>query len=579
MKVVLDYINKNINYAALFFLPILVLAIGNWYVASSHVFWVYDRMVYHDMTTQIILWHNSTLERFLAVYTSVLSQEYNNFFTLFLYPFINPFPFSRHLFISSVLLIFFIPAILILRVFLKSILHIKSNILLVYIIFLAIIFMPFLNPTLSGWIDIFGYIPLLLFYIMYFKLPIEERNYKTIILMSFLFYMPFLIRRIYIYEMITFTVFVIIWAAFDIIYNKKFNKTYIKNWILKHFVFGLGVIVFVLIFQSKLIIHVIFTSYSALYSSYQYNLYYEHFLNLYKQIGKYFLGMAIVGSILGIFSPYRKITIFFTFSVSATFFLFNLTQYMDNQHILDTIALGIFVLNVIAILCVSHYIKFPVLKALFLAVVLIVNIFAFLSSMTIRHSKFSKYLIDNKVISNSNVNPIVDPNFDEKLSLINKINSFVPDNENFMVLTHGGRILQTYFMSYSFYNLHTYDTRAVWGSIQDLRDLIKDAFFKTKYIIMESTGQSEFNKEQKVVSIPFKEITQYRNNVGKAFRKTDFKFITKDGVEIWIYEKTRPFTKQEIQDFLNEFYEFYPQWKELYNNRIEEFYNMQGNNK
>lgn len=576
LKSIFYYLDKNINYIGLFFLPILVLAIGNYYLSSSFIFWQYDSLEYHLKVSALSEFYSSNLDIIKSVYSNTFVAEYNNFYAIFLYPIVSFFPFSRHLYISSVLLVFFIPVILVLRLFFKETLSIKNNYILFIISFLTIIFVPFISPILQGWPDIFGYIPLIFFYIMYFNSPIEERNYKSIILMSFLFYMPFLIRRIYIYEMIVFTLFVMLQFIYDFIYRKKINKTYLINFFSKYFVFGLLIIIFALIFQYKHIIRILSSSYGNLYVDYQAINYNDHFMNLYYFVGKYYIFCAVLGAILGFFSKYRKITLFFAFNIVTIFFLFNLYQKMGVQHILDTIALGVFVLNIIAILCIINCVKRIELKIIILFFIILVSVFNFLSSIGLKNSNLAKYLVNNKIVPN--MIPPVNNSLNEEIAIMQKVdNWFSNKNGNYMVLTHGDYILSINFITYNFYYLNSWNNeRNLFYSHLDARDFINENIFRTKYIIMESTGKSLY-REQKVVSIPFKEITKNKNNIGKAFKKTDFKYITSSGVEIWIYEKTRDFTKKEIVDFLNEFYNFYPDWRAKYENKIDYFYDTQRN--
>ncbi|HEO9012625.1 TPA: hypothetical protein QIF24_004215, partial [Citrobacter koseri] len=93
----------------------------------------------------------------------------------------------------------------------------------------------------------------------------------------------------------------------------------------------------------------------------------------------------------------------------------------------------------------------------------------------------------------------------------------------------------------------------------DLRDKLRMEAFSTKYVVVTDPIQLHLNKDgQRVISYPATLLLN-RKGIGSAYKKLDEKYQLSKGVSAYIYEKQRPFTESESQDFIKNIVNMYPQ--------------------
>jgi hypothetical protein len=109
-----------------------------------------------------------------------------------------------------------------------------------------------------------------------------------------------------------------------------------------------------------------------------------------------------------------------------------------------------------------------------------------------------------------------------------------------------------------------YRENIIYISQVDLKDKLNLNFLKSEYIVIVDPIQMHLpHKHQRVISIPAEEIL-LEKGIGKAYEKLPYDFRLDYDAHATIYKKVRELTNQELQDFVNQFIEIYPDWKDTY---------------
>jgi hypothetical protein len=104
--------------------------------------------------------------------------------------------------------------------------------------------------------------------------------------------------------------------------------------------------------------------------------------------------------------------------------------------------------------------------------------------------------------------------------------------------------------------LRTYDV--------DKRDGFPSHFFTAKYVVIADPVQYTLKPEdQRIIGVPAKAILN-RENIGTAYRKLPYEFALDNNVNVYIFERVRPFKKNNIESLLDIFRKHYPDRKKLY---------------
>jgi len=104
------------------------------------------------------------------------------------------------------------------------------------------------------------------------------------------------------------------------------------------------------------------------------------------------------------------------------------------------------------------------------------------------------------------------------------------------------------------------DPDLVDSSQVDLRDKFRPSTLMARYVVVADPIQLHLGAGgQRVIWIPASEILS-STGIGAAYQKLPQDYLLANNVTANIYEKTRPFTVQEVTDFFTRFTTFYPDW-------------------
>lgn len=551
-------------YKKILLILIIVFVIGHtfYFVGSEHnvYYWDYNGYwrLWQDIAQQIV---HQPFKAFKVILASINSNDYN------VLPVVVPtifsaLPFSSRMsYILSISICYYIPVILLFsHIYLNLIVDIEKNFSdLIISLLLPATFVAFWIPILAGYPDICGLVFVLFALSYQFKFDIGNKIYiKKMLVLGILLWSPFLLRRWYAYTVVS------LYISLPVLnYFLFFNKTRIwfrlKTMSQNFFIAGLTSCVFALAFQNGLIRRIVITNYSDLYAAYQGGFEYS-IKSLFNSCGYYVVPFVILGILLCFFTKnikQKSFIIFCVFNLLFTFFLFTRTQSPGEQHNLP------FALWILFIVCYAITWLNNLVSSKLYSIAFITGIVCCLGYID-QKSLFDRnvYTVLQRQLLPSKHLPLRVNNYPVYLQLTEDIEKLLGSIKTITVLS------SNYILNNDMLNTlsnRVLNHQIIMASQVDARDILNINSFMSDYVLLVDPPQIHLEESnQRVITIPVNNILK-RKNIGKAYTVVGKGYLLDGHVTAWIYKKERPFTLPEIDDFLAQYYQYYPQWKEIYN--------------
>jgi hypothetical protein len=559
----------NIFIYIFLLVSVIMLAIN--YVSLQKFFPTWDFLGYHIATDYMInllknnfysFWHHSQ--------QSIKYSEYNVASQLILIPFTYIDTTNRFLFIAALSGVYLPIFFFLVYIFIKNIFNVTNHLYLFLLTLFALFSINILYPTFLGLQDIAVAVSIIAAYIMYFKQHIEQRTIKSILLMAVIIYSGFLFKKSAGFVIFTFIFLTLIYAFFNLLKQQN-KKQYIIQIIYKYAVLGITMLILVLIFQKGLFMSIIKPAYGSYYTDWQYDSYYKHFIQFLNLNGWLLIVQAIIGLIFGYFSKYRRIAIFLFLHMVATFLIFTQLQHTGMQHNIQLAAVQLLLLTLLGLIVISNLIH-KNYKLIFVIIFVVINIGNYFVSIYYKNS----FLVQYKIIPIYSY-PYYVNSYNDQKNMLDKINEIFEKNPQRISINAISLDSET-IKSYAFYNkkdnLNNYLIRL--PVLDTSHQVIYGNIFKVDYMVIESSiNFANLHNNEKIIGI-INDIFLNNKNIAKAYTKTNFQYTWQTGQSFVMYKKTRKITEQEIKEFLNEVYKYYPEFKNNFDeNKIKRFYNEQ----
>ena len=102
----------------------------------------------------------------------------------------------------------------------------------------------------------------------------------------------------------------------------------------------------------------------------------------------------------------------------------------------------------------------------------------------------------------------------------------------------------------------------------DLRDLFSTESLRVDYIVVSDPIRTMLRPDgQRTIVFPAQSLAN-REDIGEAFEKLPDEFELDGGFRAHVYKRTRPFQRGEVDAFFKKLYQFYPEWRALYENSL-----------
>ncbi|MGQ6465460.1 hypothetical protein ACUNET_23050 [Serratia sp. IR-2025] len=549
------------KFSLFIFLSFILLAI----IIQTSAFIALEQNIYYwDFNGYWRMWEdfcvtftNEPINSIRTVFHSVRHDDYNSLpvaLTSWFYLFDLP---SRLSYIISLTVMYLFPTVILFHLLCKRFSDNRAIEWLLITCILPLTFVAFWAPTMKGYPDISGLIPIIaaLLYVSNNDLGDKVRIKKALVT-GLLLWSPFLLRRWYAYTVVSLYLSLPVLNYF--IYNNtkhSFERVIIT--IKSFFAAGTFSVLLTLIFQGALIRRIIETDYATLYSAYQSSLGYS-IDTVCNNIGFYLLPFVIIG-LLSVFLEKNRnskfLVIFSAFNLIFSFFLFTRTQSPGIQHCLP-FALWALIISAFGL---KKLLQLTNNKAYQCSVLGIVTV----SCMFINYASLfsaNQYQPFGKLLPIKSLPMHVD-NFNNYVELVKNIEMLTQGNDKVTILSSSSVLNDDMINTISHRKL---TGKIAYASQVDLRDGINVESLLSRYFVVADPVQTHLSADgQRVITIPANEILS-GDGIGSAFRKIGVGFKLSGGVTAFIYERTRPYTDNEIKNFFSLFFEYYPQWKGIY---------------
>ncbi len=563
--------NKKLLYKIIIAIGCLlaITTFTYFYIKNESPIYIFDYSGYFENYKMMGRLLFSDLKSFLnTLILSIRSYDYNYSSVVLLMPFYKLIGDSRFAYILSLTIMYVFPCILLITHCIMNIIREHNEISqkeeLIYFAFTMILVFTYTrlwSPTLRGLSDIIGLLPIILAFLL-----IKKHNFinkqKVIfpIILGVLVYLPFLFRRWYIYFIIGFYLSMFIIDLLELKKTEKDKKKEIFfNAFKNYFLAGCTTIIMALLIQLPLIKSILNENYSETYNGYQVSLL-SHFQNFWNEFGFILIILALVAIILAIFrKKYKKETLFCVLNTAIFWFAFGQVQNMGVHHYLG-ISFWIILLVMLGIRQI--YEVLPKYKNIYLIIILVIFSVNFTTTFIFRDKHIPIISQNNKYYK------LKYYNFNELKRLITNIEEILKDppeenaeNPKISVLADSEVISDNLI---DLLGNVTIKDNIVYATHIDSRDGINFNSLFTKYIVVTSVSQLGTNANgQYVIDVPNKMIYQNKG-IGKAYKFFSGPYLLDNGVEAYIYEKERDFTKEEVEEYLNELFKIYPNWQDKY---------------
>lgn len=551
-------------YKVILILLVILFVIGHtvYFVTSEHniYYWDYDGYwrFWEDMSVRIA---HQPYKAFKFILGSINCNDYN------VLPVVIPTVFSllplssRLSYILSISTFYYIPVILLFSyIFCNFIIKDQRSIgNWTIATILPATFVAFWVPTLAGYPDICGLVFILLAVLYQFKFDIGDKvQIKKMIVLGILLWSPFLLRRWYAYTVVS------LYFSLPILnYLLFFDKT--RMWLklrticIAFFISGITSCIFAFIFQHELVHRIMNTNYSDIYAAYQSGMS-QSIASLFNSCGYYILPFFLFGIVVALLTKNNKqkvFIIFCLFNLIFTFFLFTRTQSPGEQHNLP-FALWILFIACYAVTWLNSRLSRPIFSTIFIICMICALGYVDQKSLFDRNSytELQAAFLPSKHL------PLRVDNYSNYLQLTKDIEQLAGNSKTITILSSNHVLNDEMINTISGQKLSNH---IIFASQVDLRDKFRINPFLSDYIIVVDPPQTHLGEQnQRVITIPVNNLLQ-KINIGKAYEKIGHSYQLDGNATAWIYKKDRSFTHDEIFDFLNQYYQYYPQWKSIYN--------------
>ena len=539
------------------------------FVASENQAYTWDSRFYWVVWNEYTgLLHDSFSQWLGNIKSSVYSTDYNSLPIIALIPF-NYLPIgNREAYILGVYFLYLLPfAYIAMRLFAVAAGVDKKYQPYVFV-FLAS-FIPFITPTLRGYPDIIGMIPLSLCCLILFKVNIlNYRGYRFVLLaiaVGVLLWLPFAFRRWYAYSVVSLFITLPFLNTFLFGGKARFSKERIFKYFAFFTISAVVVIFAVCLFQFELAKRILTTNYSDIYSAYKATEEATLLITL-NYAGLYLLPLIFLGVAYIFFGSSSRLKVLCAFALAnfiITYIIFTRTQTPGMQHGMP-LCFWLAILVLSALKLFFDKLKKGLATTLTIAFALLTAA-VFISTYSKPFGKpewVSRYLPGKEY-------PLRLENFDHYHELIAFMSARVGADDKVAVFASSGSLNNDLFAAISPASFVSHIANV---SQVDLRDKLTIEAFSSRYAIVTDPTQTHLDIHgQQVISLPNNLILEGKG-IGAAYIRVSQPFILSGGVQAYVYEKTRPYTIDEYRSMIDEFARSYPSWKAEYENNLTESY-------
>lgn len=545
----------------------LVVCFVSWFVGKEKYIYYWDYSNYFSLYKELgAKFLNTPLKALDSIFISIRKADYNISGIVPLLPFYYTLGSNRFSYILSIALTYALPLIIGFPFFIEEIFGLKKHatrferILLFFALSALIGLLPQLwTPILLGYIDIAGLA--VIFFILYFYLRknLSEQSLKELILIGVLLSALVIVRRWYAYWVVGF-----FFAAATLEIIKALNgSTKIQNFktsFKKLLIIGLSALILFFALATKVALRMLTTDYSEIYSAFGSAGFSQDLEKFYAQYGLLTISLAVFGIITALSKKeLRLYGIFFITLLITTFVIFTRTQSIDVHHYYWVTS----ILIIFAALFISHVfyrIKQTGLRVCFILALVAISF----ANFTIVFFKDAENILQpvSFALPKIRTYPKIRNDFEQIQQILLELDDLTRDTDKKIYVLSSSLSLNSSMLKNSCYifepELQKLDRKIFVTHDVDKRDGFPFQLLSADFIVTaDPVGYHLSPKDQKVVTVLADQILNQKN-IGQAYEKLPFETVLYDGRRVFLYKKTRKFSREELEKTSEMFLTFYP---------------------
>lgn len=538
---------------------IFIVSIYGIILMKNKDIYTWDRLNYYLGELDLIdCFHNSFFKGIFKIISSTFYHDYGLFLSSF-----NLFPFmitnlSEKVFIFCYSITILVPIVVTFYINIKKIMNlnaIKNRIIMFLCVFLVVLFPLLHKAAIDGQPDFVGLIFINLIILLTIDFDFTKLDIKRCVFLSMCIFCLVISRRWYMFWLLGYGLSFFCYVLYKFIIIKKSDKkVFIKN-ITKTLIIIISPTVILLLPMWIRIIKQDFSNYVA------WNIggYILELNNQQQFIGLAFVFILIMGMIYGLVNKNtRKFCFLNIVTLILSFVLFVRTQNMWYHQSLLLYPCYIYIMVNFIILVAKLHNK--IVKVFYIISITILIILNFSSSI---------FNINNKLMTNISLSPVVRNDYDEVLQVTNFIVNNTNSNDLVYINTAGFYAAQS-FRSVLYPNRQLDSIIVYESSIDNVHGFPIDSIAVAKYIIVSNvTIESTGAKPGHIIPAINDSLNNDSPIKGKFKLVKEFKM--NDEIVLYCYERITEYDKKESDYWKSVFEEQTKQYPELFGNRIDSF--------
>ena len=420
-------------------------------------------------------------------------------------------------------------------------------------------------PVLRGFPDVLGVLVIGSILLLHFAKPLAEQSLAHLVTTGLLLCLLVLVRRYYSFWVVAFFPALTVAQCLDISQRHvgvwKLYVATIRNVV----VIGLTFTIALFVIATPLILRILHTDYSDIYSAYKSS---SSLLEEAEKLFSYFGWSVIICGLVGLtWLTVRKDTrVVGSFLIMQSFIVFVLflrIQYFAIQHhylLIPSIALGIAVMVTGLWTQITNGLWRTASIGLVFAALLASSATTFFPRAASISNIIGRLVPDVSY-------PLIRNDLDVLWHLLDRLDEMEQDQRgdiyvlasslilNGEVIEQGCRLgpRQWHFCDYV---LKTNDVDKVHGFPRQ--------FLHAQYLVVASPTQYHLHAEdQRVIGVLEREVME-GHGIGKSFQRLPGEFKLDNGVTVWVLAKVKPFERTDLDALSNEFAGYYPDKRHMF---------------
>jgi hypothetical protein len=529
------------------------------YVGAEHPVYIWDWGGYFSQyRTWGQLYSEDPHGALAAMMAKIRFEDYNGSSVAFLMPFYFFLGPDRAAYVFGIIFSFLIPAGCVSYHLSKMMLREEppqlAKIAVCCFIFL---FPPFWQSALRGMPDVIGLIPLGLASIILLKTQFLQKDLdkpllsvRHALLFGALVWLTFLFRRWYAYSAVALfgcAFLVAMWQS----WAAKKNLGGLVSAAIPFVVAGLTGLACLIIFQFDLAIRVAQTDYSYFNVAYQTPVG-EHFRRYLARSGPVAVGLFALGFCVAVWQR-RMNQLFFVAVALISGILFGLTQAPGVQHNMPVV----FFLMPTAILPIVLFFKSLRLRGQVpaLAIIVATTLIVFMSSFSASFPRLSPFFA--KISPTDTYPPLHYNQFSEYQRLIAFLHQTLQHNQKVAVFASSPDLSDSLILAID----PTLSANIVPTSNVDERDGFRTWLLEAEFAVIATPAPLHLpESSQRVVTVPT-DMIRTGTGVGIAYQQIAGPFALENGVQAFVYRRTRPVNEDDVRTMEAALRVHHPDWR------------------